>query len=160
MLATSQETDIELNWYNEGKSGRLEKIYVAGTRITIFCDSSNGTPWSFLTKPFRRAAFNSIHNLANTVIKATIKVIARSLEVCDSGLSKLSSYMREMLTCKNHTTCNCTTWNIHKTIKKVLLHSHKYHFKANRRRRKILSYLYRPQDGQKQFRWKIRKQKM
>jgi len=76
-LATAQETDEELKKYNQSKSGlRLEKIDVSRTGVTIFCDTSIETSRSFLTKSFRRAAFNSIH-LAHLGIKATIKLISQ-----------------------------------------------------------------------------------
>jgi len=78
MLATSQRIDEELKKYKQCKSGsQLEKIDIPGTKVTIFCDISIGMPRPFLTKPFRRAAFNSIHNLAHPGIKATIKLMSQ-----------------------------------------------------------------------------------
>jgi len=51
MLAISQEINEELKKYKQGKSGlRFEKINVPGTGVTIFCDTSIGTPRPFLTK--------------------------------------------------------------------------------------------------------------
>jgi len=61
MLAKSQETNEELKKLKQGKSRlRFEKINFLETGITIFCHTSIGTPRPFLTKPFRRTAFNSI----------------------------------------------------------------------------------------------------
>jgi len=77
MLAKLQEIDEELKKFKQGKSRlRLEKINFLETGITIFGNTSIGTPRPFLTKPFRCTAFDSIHNLAHPGIKAMIKLIS------------------------------------------------------------------------------------
>jgi len=77
-LAKSQETAKELKRFDQVESGvRLENIDIPGIGIAVFCDTSMGTPRSFLTKHFRCAVFNSIHNLAHPEIKTTIKLMSQ-----------------------------------------------------------------------------------
>jgi len=55
---------------------RLRKIDVPGAGIAAFCDTAGATPRPFLTKSFRRAAFDSIHNLAHPGINTMLKLTA------------------------------------------------------------------------------------
>jgi len=77
-LAESQEKDDELKKYVQGESGlRLEKVEIPGTAVAVYCDATAPTPRPFLTGPFRRAAFDLIHNLAHPGIRATGKLVAQ-----------------------------------------------------------------------------------
>jgi len=72
-LAASQETDEELKEYNQRESGlRLEKIEIAGAEVAVFRDTTMAT-----LRPFRRAVFKNIHNLAQPGINAAVKFISQ-----------------------------------------------------------------------------------
>ncbi|XP_011700955.1 PREDICTED: uncharacterized protein LOC105457789 [Wasmannia auropunctata] len=77
-LAKSQQEDHELfSLIVEGKSLQLKKVDIPGAGLAIWCDTKTETPRPFLTKPFRRAAFEAIHNLAHPGIKTTTKLVAQ-----------------------------------------------------------------------------------
>lgn len=77
-LATTQQDDEEVRKYLRQESGlQLRKIEIPGIGTTIYYDTVKTTPRSFLTEPFRRAAFNIVHNLAHLGIRSTVKLVAQ-----------------------------------------------------------------------------------
>lgn len=77
-LANDQETDEEVkNYLLEGSSLQLEKVIIPDTNTFVYCDVSTGKSRPFVTKRFRRAAFDAIHNLSHPGIKATTKLITQ-----------------------------------------------------------------------------------
>jgi len=77
-LAKSQQEDQELAAYlNNEKGLQLTQVKIPGTELSIWCDTTSKISRPFLTKPFRRAAFEAIHNLAHPGIKTTTKLIAQ-----------------------------------------------------------------------------------
>jgi len=76
-LARAQSDDEELEKFLQGEAGlRLEKIRIPGAGVEVYCDKATSTPKPFLTKPFRRAAFDLVHGLAHPGIRATSKLVA------------------------------------------------------------------------------------
>ncbi|XP_039308825.1 uncharacterized protein LOC120358487 [Solenopsis invicta] len=76
-LAESQKNDKELRQLLEqGSSLKLEKVEIPGASVAIYCDTSTGTSRSFLTKPFRRVAFDLIHRVPCQKSKVTRHVRA------------------------------------------------------------------------------------
>ncbi|XP_029162232.1 uncharacterized protein K02A2.6-like [Nylanderia fulva] len=77
-LAQLQEKDEEIGECLRRESGlKLEKVEIPGIGRAIYCNTATTTPRPFLTRPFRRAAFDLIHNLAHPGIKATGKLVAQ-----------------------------------------------------------------------------------
>lgn len=77
-LAESQRNDEELEEYLQRETGlRLNRVEIPGTGIAVYCDTATPTPRPFLTRPFRRAAFDLVHNLAHPGIKTTGKLVAQ-----------------------------------------------------------------------------------
>ena len=75
-LAESQKEDQELIHYLQpGTTLQLKQVSLPGTDVTLYCDVSTSTARPFVTEPFRRTAFNSLHNLSHPGIKATTKLI-------------------------------------------------------------------------------------
>ncbi|CAK1591943.1 unnamed protein product [Parnassius mnemosyne] len=75
-LSVSQEGDPELKKHEKNSSLRLEKVTIPGTSVTVICDTSTGRPRPFRTHPFRRAAFNKLHNLSHPGVRATVKLVS------------------------------------------------------------------------------------
>lgn len=75
-LAESQKDDPELEDCRSSSSMKLEKIMIPGTTTFVVCDTSLGRPRPFLTLPFRRAAFDRIHNLSHPGVKASARLVA------------------------------------------------------------------------------------
>jgi len=77
-LAKSQQEDQELKTYlNHDKGLQLTPMRIPGSELSIWCDVTIGNSRPFLTKPFRRTAFETIHNLAHPGIKTTTRLIAQ-----------------------------------------------------------------------------------
>lgn len=93
-LAESQGGDHGLAEYSkEGSRLRLEKVEIPGTGVAVYCDTATPTPRPFLTRPFRRAAFDLVHNLAHPGIKSTSRLVVR-VAINEGGLPQLSSSVR------------------------------------------------------------------
>uniref|UniRef100_A0A5S6QD83 RNA-directed DNA polymerase n=1 Tax=Trichuris muris TaxID=70415 RepID=A0A5S6QD83_TRIMR len=76
-LARSQEHDAELrNLLTQGSSLRLQPVPIPGTDATVYCDMSTSRPRPFVTTPFRRQAFDSLHTLAHPGTKASARLVA------------------------------------------------------------------------------------
>jgi len=77
-LAKSQQEDQELKTYlNHDKGLQLTPVRILGSELSIWCDVTTGNSRPFLTKSFRRTAFETIHNLAHPGIKTTTRLIAQ-----------------------------------------------------------------------------------
>ena len=75
-LSQSQEADEELQKYLQpGTSLCLKQVSLPETGTRLYCDVSTPTARPFVTKPFRRAIFNSLHQLAHPGIKATSRLV-------------------------------------------------------------------------------------
>ncbi|XP_033222559.1 uncharacterized protein LOC117176428 [Belonocnema kinseyi] len=75
-LPKLQNEDTDIKTYLQPESTlHLEKVQLPGTKVAVYCDVSTRTARPFLTKPFRRVAFNSLHQLSHPGIKATVRMI-------------------------------------------------------------------------------------
>lgn len=76
-LSSAQTDDEEIKSLLNDASGLQLKTYVLpDTNISIYCDISTGALRPFLTKEFRRTAFESIHNLCHANAKKTTRLVA------------------------------------------------------------------------------------
>lgn len=77
-LAKSQESDQELkNLLDGGSSLQLRQVHIPGTQLPLYCDDSNETLRPFVTQPFRRQVFNSLHSLSHPGVNATVKMVSQ-----------------------------------------------------------------------------------
>lgn len=77
-LAKSQQEDDELKTYLRSDTGlQLKQIQMPGMDVPVFCDTMTPTARPFITKSFRRAAFNTVHRLSHPGIKATTKLVTQ-----------------------------------------------------------------------------------
>uniref|UniRef100_A0A5S6Q6D2 RNA-directed DNA polymerase n=1 Tax=Trichuris muris TaxID=70415 RepID=A0A5S6Q6D2_TRIMR len=76
-LAQSQENDPELHdLLGQGSSLQLQQIGVPATDIRLYCDTSTGRPRPFITAPFRRQAFDSLHGLSHPGTNASSRLVS------------------------------------------------------------------------------------
>lgn len=74
-LASEQETDAELkDLIHNGSSLKLKKIRLPEAGVEVYCDIASGTR-PFLTKRFRKQAFNTLHGLSHPGGKATVRLV-------------------------------------------------------------------------------------
>lgn len=78
-LQRDQKSDAELqDLLSKGETSlRLEKVPIPGSSLEIYCDVSGTSPRPFVTSPYRRTVFDSIHCLSHPGIKATAKLITK-----------------------------------------------------------------------------------
>lgn len=77
-LAESQESDEECKEYVNGASSlNLKKIEIPGAGAAIWCDTTTEIPRPFLTRPYRKAAFDQLHNMAHPGMRATTKLVTQ-----------------------------------------------------------------------------------
>lgn len=75
-LALDQANDEEMQTYlRPGSSLQLQRIRLPDQDVAIYCDISTKIPRPFITKSFRRAAFDSVHGLAHPGVKATTRLV-------------------------------------------------------------------------------------
>lgn len=62
-LALSQETDTELQTILQAEDSalRIKKVSLPESNIALYCDISTTHVRPFVTQPFRKTAFNTIH---------------------------------------------------------------------------------------------------
>ena len=77
-LAESQKDDDEIKeWLRRETGLRLEKVKIPGAGVDIYCDMTTDVPRPFLTTPFRKVAFNTLHGLAHPGVRATVKLVTQ-----------------------------------------------------------------------------------
>lgn len=76
-LAISQNSDAELQQIlaNNTTSLDLKKVTMPDTNAEIYCDISTKNARPFLTKQFRRVAFDKVHGLAHPGVKTSVKMV-------------------------------------------------------------------------------------
>ena len=76
-LATAQLTDPELAKLRLNKSSKLEwqEILLPTCSKPLVCDTSTGSPRPFVPSKFRRAIFDSLHQLAHPGIRASQRLL-------------------------------------------------------------------------------------
>lgn len=76
-LAKAQATDPELSKLIEGGSSlRLEKLFVSGSRVPLYCDVSTPATRPFVPNFFRKQVFNTLHSLSHPGANASAKLVA------------------------------------------------------------------------------------
>ena len=55
----------------------LEKLFISGTSVELYCDTSTGKPRPYVPSPLRSQVLNSLHSLSHPGIKATAKLISQ-----------------------------------------------------------------------------------
>jgi cleavage and polyadenylation specificity factor subunit 1 len=56
---------------------RLEKLFIPGTVVELYCDTSAGKPRPYVPAPLRRQVFQSRHNLGHPSTKVTVKLVSQ-----------------------------------------------------------------------------------
>jgi len=76
-LAEAQEKDEELQQIikQEHVGIKLKKISISGSDKQVYCDVTREKPRPYVTQPFRRQVFLSLHGLAHPGVKATVKLL-------------------------------------------------------------------------------------
>lgn len=78
VLAKSQADDRELSSLLAGETSlRLKKMSIDGSGTQLYCDVSTPSPRPFVTKPFRRQVFESLHSLSHPGAKASAILVAQ-----------------------------------------------------------------------------------
>ena len=96
-LAPSQQEDDELQSYRENNSAlQLRLVHLPDTKAT-----STRTARPFITKPFRKAAFNTVHRLSHPEANATLKLVTQCYE---SMKSDCRLWVRNARSQKSHAT--------------------------------------------------------
>lgn len=77
-LAADQERDPELQEFLSSTSTGLDlkKLHFPSADTTIFCDVSTPNARPFVTMPFRKAAFESVHNLSHPGVRTSSRMVA------------------------------------------------------------------------------------
>lgn len=77
-LAADQERDPELEELLKSTSTglQLKRLHFPPGNVEIYCDVSTQTARPYITKDFRKVAFDSVHNLAHPGIKTTSRMVA------------------------------------------------------------------------------------
>lgn len=99
-LAKSQTQDDEIQQYLKPNSSiKLEQVPIPGTQFSLFCDCSMSTPRPFITKDFRKAAFNCVHGLSHPGMNATVQLATQRF-IWPSMKSDCRSWARSCLPCQ------------------------------------------------------------
>lgn len=76
-LADDQQSNDELKKLMEDGTGlEIKPMYFALSDKPLYCDVSTGVVRPYITAPFRREIFDSIHNLSHPGVKATQKLVS------------------------------------------------------------------------------------
>lgn len=99
-LGKSQENDAELLQFLKPDSAlNLRQVLIPGSNVPIYCDFSTSSPRPFVTKPFRKTAFNSLHNLSHPGMNASVKLVTQRF-VWPSVKSDCRAWARACLQCQ------------------------------------------------------------
>lgn len=99
-LACSQEKDAELRRFLESRTAlQLKKMPIPGTTATLYCDVSTSTARPFVTAEFRKAAFDSLHQLSHPGANATVKLVTQRF-VWPSIKADCRRWSRECIACQ------------------------------------------------------------
>lgn len=100
-LAEEQQDDVELKKFLEDQSSglKLKLLKIPGTEASVFCDVATRTARPFITKGFRRVAFDAVHRLSHPGIKATVKLVTQRY-VWPSIKSDCRQWARNCIQCQ------------------------------------------------------------
>ena len=78
VLASSQDQDAEVqNILKNGSVLRLEWIHIPRTDVNLYCDTFTQQQRPFITTPFRRQIFDTLHGLSHPGTNATVKLVSQ-----------------------------------------------------------------------------------
>lgn len=101
-LAKRQDSDEELLTYVRGDSASalsFKKVRIPGTNNLMWCDVSTGSVRPFVTKTFRRAAFDTVHRLGHPGINTIVKLMTERF-VWPSMKSDCRRWTRSCIQCQ------------------------------------------------------------
>jgi transposase InsO family protein len=100
-LANSQQTDATLQalLIKADSSLQLKLVQLPGLDESIYCDVSTACVRPYVTEPFRRIAFNSIHQLSHPGAKATTKLMTQKF-IWPSIKSDCRKWTKSCLQCQ------------------------------------------------------------
>lgn len=100
-LAAAQRDDMELKTILEDaeSSLQLKQIRILDADVSIFCDVSTRSARPYITEKFRKAVFNTIHNLSHPRIKSTVKLVTQRY-VWPSIKSDCKNWARSCIDCQ------------------------------------------------------------
>jgi len=77
-LASSRDQDAELqDVLKNGSARRLEGVHIPTKDVNNYCDTSTPQTRPFITTPFRRQVFDTLHGLSHPVANATVKLVSQ-----------------------------------------------------------------------------------
>jgi hypothetical protein len=77
-VTSSQDWDADLqDILKNGSAIRLERVPIAGTGVTIYCDTSTPQQRPFMTTHFSRQVFDTLHGLSHPGANATVKLVSQ-----------------------------------------------------------------------------------
>ena len=97
-----------------------------------YCNVTTETPRSFLTKPFRRTAFDLVHNLAHSDVSTTGRLAAQHY-VWSSMRKDCRSWARAYVLCQRSKVSRHVSapWKSHCTIKAILTYPYRHNCNAS-----------------------------
>ena len=98
-MAEAQVHDPELQCQQPSSSLKLEKVPLAVSDATIWCDVSTGVARPFVPTEFRRAVFDSLHRLSHPGIRATQRLVSARY-VWPGMNSDVRTWARSCLRCQ------------------------------------------------------------
>lgn len=121
-LAESQESDVECDKYSRSKNGlELKRIEIPGAGTAVWCDTTMNISRPFLTKPFRKVAFDILHNMAHPGVRATVKLVTQRhvWPSVKKRLPHVGTRLYTVSTGKNYTTRSDAERNVQLTRPKI-----------------------------------------
>ena len=77
-LTRTQRTDSELQQLlRDGSTLNLQKLTLPDCKDELYCDVSTSSPRPFVTKEYRRHAFDTLHSLSHPGAKVTTKLVTQ-----------------------------------------------------------------------------------
>lgn len=80
-LATAQRSDDQITHYmqNVGSSStvQLKQIHLPNISKPVYCDTANGSIRPYVPPAFRKAAYESVHNISHPGIRTTRKMVSK-----------------------------------------------------------------------------------
>lgn len=100
LLASSQTADDELTQLLGSQSSlRLRKIGIPNTNVELYCDVSMPSPRPFVTKPFRKQIFDSLHSLSHPGANTSAQLVAERF-VWPGVRKDCRAWTRQCLACQ------------------------------------------------------------
>ena len=115
-MAKAQPTDTDLQTLQTSSNNiKFARVAMPMCKDTLLCDTSTGTPRPYVPQQFRRAVFNSLHDLSHPGIRATQRLVTARF-FWPGMNTDVRHWTRSCLRCQRskiyrHTTTPLTTFN-------------------------------------------------